>query len=173
MRNLIQLLGILLFSVVAFAQAPTPVAKPTPNPMVTPKPNLAVIARLRKDLKGRYSLKCTLSPCVIRGDFDGDRIVDKAALVAHLSTGKKGIVIVHGNGVSLPIGPGNPIGEGGEDYSWLKGWKSNRTRKVPQPNSQVQPPVLKGESLLLEREGAPSVMIYWNGEKYDWYTLGQ
>jgi len=174
MRNLlsITILSVGLSASMSLAQGTAPAATPAVNP---PKANLAIVARLKKDLKGRYSLKCYLDhpPCVIRGDFDGDRKTDKAGLVMYLGNSKKGIAIIHGNGTAAALGPGSPLaGEPNDDYStWIKAWKLFRRAKIPKGLNPVQPPVLKGDALLIERKDGTSGIIYWNGESYAWYDF--
>ena len=99
--------------------------------------------------------------------------MDKAGLVIYFGNNKKGIAFIHGNGTAAAVGPGSPIaGEPGDDYStWLKGIKLFRKGRVPKGTNPAEPPVLKGDALLVERNEGTSAIIYWNGEAYAWYDL--
>ncbi len=118
---------------------------------IDPSQNIAIVARMKKDFQGRVALKCWLRPCSIRADFDGDGKPDKAALVVDTSRqNKKGIIIAQGTGKSVLMGPGNPLGEWGDDLSEVSAWKVTRHGKT--------------DALALTKDSAQGLIFYADGQ---------
>jgi len=112
-----------------------------------------------------------INPFMQRGDFDGDGKADLAILVQARATKKIGILFLHRSGKALLVGAGFPLGNAGEDFSWLDMWAvedrgSNRSsdfRKSPQ---------LKTDAITVAKEGSASGLIYFSGGKYKWRQHG-
>jgi len=105
----------------------------------------------------RYELFLQLNPFYQRGDFDGDGQTDIAIQVLQKETHKRGIAIIHRSDSSVHIvGAGQPLGNGGDDFSWLWIWR------VDPPDPQHR------ESLYVEKPESASGWIVWNGHAYIW-----
>jgi hypothetical protein len=121
-------------------------------------------------LAKKYELSYRMSPFYLRGDFDGDRKVDLAALVSERSTGKLGIAIIHGATDMVTIlGAGTAIGNGGDDFEWMDSWEIYSKDQVAKGTSV---PKLHGDALLMSKSEAASALIYWNGKRYVWLQQG-
>ena len=128
--------------------------------------------RIKKDFDNKLVLACYTEPCFISGDFDGDNKFDTAVLVNIRSNKKRGIAFLHADGKSIIVGPGNPIGNGGDDYYWMDFWSLYKRKEVPQGASDIPPPKLKGDALLVAKKQSASAIIYWDGSSYQWYQQG-
>lgn len=124
-------------------------------------------------LPSGVSVSCYIKPCFYSGDFDGSGTISHAVLVMQKIDGKRGIAILLGNKQAIILGPGNPIGNGGDNYIWLDRWKLVRKgTPVGEGVTEEVPPHLLGDALLLEKEQAASAFIYWDGKKFEWYQQG-
>jgi hypothetical protein len=121
----------------------------------------------------KYDFSFRINPSYLEADFNGDGKMDAAVLVKERSTGKLGIVIVHGTtGKVTILGAGIGIGNGGDDFEWMDSWKVySKTRAAHAPD-ETNVPRLRGDALLVERSEAASALIYWNGQKYVWSQRG-
>jgi len=114
-----------------------------------------------------------LNPFYQRGDFDGDGRADYAVLVRHARTGKRGIAFVHRGGVAVyVVGAGNPIGRGGDDFSWMDAWRVFERRPVPRGATGGAAPTLRGDGLMVEKTESASAVLWWDGRGYRWYQQG-
>ena len=121
----------------------------------------------------KYQLSFRLNPSYLEGDFNGDGKVDVAVLVTERSTGKVGIVVVHGTtGKVTILGAGIAIGNGGDDFEWMDSWKVYSKTRTAHLSGETSVPRLRGDALLVEKNEAASALIYWNGKKYVWSQRG-
>lgn len=108
-----------------------------------------------------------LNPYYQRGDFDGDGQVDVALQVIETKTGKRGIAIVHRADRSVHIiGAGRPLGDRGDDFSWLWAWRVERPDHL-----RARLPGTR-EALHVEKPESASGWVIWNGEAYVWVQGG-
>jgi hypothetical protein len=128
--------------------------------------------RIMKDFNNKFELACYAEPCFISGDFDGDNKLDTAVLVNVTSNKKRGIAFLHADGKSIIVGPGNPIGNGKDDYSWMDFWSLYKRKEAPQGASDIPPPKLRGDALSVVKKQSASAIIYWDGSSYQWYQQG-
>ena len=99
--------------------------------------------------------------------------MDVAVLVKERSTGKPGIVIVHGTtGKVTILGAGIGIGNGGDDFEWMDSWQVYSKTRAAHASGETGVPRLRGDALLVEKSEAASAMIYWNGKRYVWSQRG-
>ena len=124
---------------------------------------------LPSQLSNRFTIACYLTPCSLSADFDGDGKADRATLVMQSTDHKKGIAIVHGSGKVVVLGPGNEIGNGGDDYSWMDNWRVVKGTTGGSPDLEA---LNKNDSLFVEKTMAASALIYWDGANYAWKQIG-
>jgi hypothetical protein len=118
-----------------------------------------------------YTVDCYLKPCELRGDFDGNGKADRAVLVKN-KDGQKGLQIeLYGIKKPSIVGAGYNIGNGGNDYAWMDKWSLHKGT-IAQGAGEGPPPSVKGDSILIEKTGSASAMIYWDGKKFLWYQQG-
>jgi hypothetical protein len=128
----------------------------------------------QEKIRTTYKINRELNPFYIRGDFDGDNKADYALAVIEAVTDKKGILIYHpatkkhflaGAGESIPNGHG-------DDYSWMDAWEVSDEKTVGQGVTNLKPPKLLGEAILIKKLESSSGLIYWDGKEYKWYQQG-
>ena len=118
-----------------------------------------------------YTLTARLNPFYVQGDFDGDGKADTAILVVEKASGKHGIAFILERGIEV-VGGGHPIGNGGDDLSWMDAWYVFEKDKVEHGAFDDAPPVLKGDALMAIKTESASGLIYWNGSGFAWYQQG-
>ena len=118
-----------------------------------------------------YTLTARLNPFYVQGDFDGDGKADTAILVVEKASGKHGIAFILDRGIEV-VGAGHPIGNGGDDLSWMDAWYVFGTDKVEQGAFDDAPPSLMGDALMAIKTESASGLIYWNGSGFAWYQQG-
>jgi hypothetical protein len=94
--------------------------------------------------------------------------------VTESSTGKKGFLIFHvSTKQHFVIGAGKAISNRpGDDYSMIDRWEVLDEKIVGQGVTELKPPKLIGEAILVQKLEASSGLIYWSGEEYKWYQQG-
>jgi hypothetical protein len=128
------------------------------------------------------SSAATVSPCSClnpfyqRADFDGDGHADYAVLVREPASGRLGIAFIDGRTRSVRVlGAGFPIvagSERGEDFNWMDAWLVFERGPVARGAGEGSPPKLRGDALLVEKTGAASALLWWDGKRYQWYQQG-
>ena len=128
----------------------------------------------QEKIRTTYKINRDLNPFYLRGDFNGDKKTDYALAVIESKTDKKGILIYHpatkkyflaGAGKSIPNGHG-------DDYPWMDAWEVSDEKIVEQGVTDLKPPKLIGEAILVQKLESSSGLIYWDGKEYSWYHQG-
>jgi hypothetical protein len=136
-------------------------------------PELAQSAVTNGSLAKEYDVSFHLTPSYLEGDFNGDGNIDVAVLVKQRATGKLGIAIVHGGmGKVTILGAGTPIGNGGDDFSWMDTWQVYSKGRGAHAAGERNVPGLQTDALLVGKSEAASALIYWNGKRYVWFQKG-
>lgn len=128
----------------------------------------------QEKIRPAYEINRDLNPFYLRGDFDGDKKPDYALAVIESKTGKKGFLIYHESMKKhFLVGAGKAIPNGyGDDYSMIDAWKVSDDKVVGQGVTELKPPKLIGEAILVQKLESSSGIIYWNGKEYRWYQQG-
>ena len=151
------------------ASSPAPGANEQPHDI----PEVLKRAITTSSLAKNYDLSFRINPFYLRGDFNGDRKIDVAALVKQRSTGKLGIAIVHGEAEKATIlGAGTAIGNGGDDFEWMDSWQVYSKDRVALEGGKKSLPHLRRDALLVSKSEAASALIYWNEKHYVWLQQG-
>lgn len=128
----------------------------------------------QEKIKTIYKFNRELNPFYLRGDFDGDKKIDYALAVIESTTDKKGILIYHpATKKYFLAGAGKTIPNGhGDDYLWMDAWEVSDEKIVEQGVTDLKPPKLLGEAILLQKLESSSGLVYWDGKEYRWYQQG-
>ncbi len=122
---------------------------------------------LGAQFQAQYDWYDRVNPFYQRGDFDGDGQTDVALLIRHKVTRKVGIAFVHrATGVVHIVGAGTPLGNGGDDFTWLGVWRVEGGRALREV------PGFRGEVLYVEKPESAGGLIYWDGSRYQWVQRG-
>ena len=114
-----------------------------------------------------------LNPFYQRADFDGDGRADYAVLVRHARTGRRGIAFVHQASAAVyVVGAGTPIGNGGDDLSWMDAWRVFERGPVSRGAAGGAPPALRGDGLRVEKTESAGAVLWWDGRGYRWSQQG-
>ena len=130
-------------------------------------PGLAGVGLSSGTYAAKYDLFLGLNPYFIRGQFDGDTLLDVAVQITEKATGKRGVAIIHAADSSVHIiGAGTPFGNGGDDFRWLWVWGAEPRTARPDIASVGR------ELLFVEKPESAGAMIWWNGAAYVWTQHG-
>jgi hypothetical protein len=128
----------------------------------------------QEKIRTTYKINRGLNPFYLRGDFNGDEKIDYALAVIESKTDKKGFLIYHpstkkyflaGAGKSIP-------NDYGDDYWMIDAWEVSDEKIVGQGVTDLKPPKLIGEAILVQKLESSSGLIYWDGKEYRWYQQG-
>jgi len=126
-----------------------------------------------KKLDAVYDFAFALNPPYLEGDFNGDSKPDIAVLVKNKHSGKVGIAFFHGKkGEVFIVGAGKPLGNGGDDFSWIDTWMVRARRAPGQTETASEHPKPGSEAVLVEKSESGGGLIYWDGKKYCWKQHG-
>ena len=122
-------------------------------------------------LKG-YSIENRLNPLYLEADWNGDGHLDLALPIQEVISGKKGIVIIHGNtGETFIIGAGQQHETMDfDELGWVDIWKVNRLKEnKPGLEEEIELLVLENPSIRIAQSELGGGLIYWNGEAYSYF----
>jgi hypothetical protein len=123
--------------------------------------------------RDHLTLSNRLNPFYLQGDFDGDGRLDLAALVESAKDRKAGIlVLLRARSDGIVLGAGRPVGDHGDDFSWMDVWSVYPKGPVGRGADEKVSPRLRGDALLVEKSEAASALLYWNGKGFGWYQQG-
>ena len=128
------------------------------------------------------ALSNRLNPFYLQGDFDGDGRLDLAALVESTRDKKTGILLLlRGRPDPILIGAGKPLGDHGDDFSWMDVWsvypkgpvgRGAGGTEAPRLRGESAAPRLRGDALLVEKSESASALLYWDVKGFRWYQQG-
>lgn len=123
-----------------------------------------------------YTLDSSMNPFYLRGDFDGDGMIDYAVRIRAKTTKESGIAIwlssLHrfvflGAGTSLKVS-----GSATANLDFLNTWQVYGKKPVERGVESGPPPHLVGEAILVGKRESASGLIYWSGKSFVWYQQG-
>jgi hypothetical protein len=107
------------------------------------------------------------NPCKLNGDFDGDRRTDIVEQVMEAGgKRRRGLRVTFANGRTAVLGAGVEIGNGGDSFDWMDGWKV-----VPPQDlkgiwlAKAKP---SGDVLLVASAGNASGLVGWVKGRPHW-----
>src|SRR5688500_17705657 len=117
----------------------------------------------QEKIRTTYKINRDLNPFYLRGDFDGDKKIDYVLAVIESKSDKKGILLYHsGTKKYFLAGAGKSIPNGhGDDYSWMDAWEVSDEKTIGQGTTDLKPPKLIGEPILIQKLESSSGLIYW------------
>ncbi len=114
-----------------------------------------------------------LEPTSLAGDFDADGLPDVAVPVVRLADGKRAIALCLGDSLLELVGLQGTLGELVPAYfDHIDWWGLVPPGPVGQGAGVGPPPAPEGDSLTIGKEGASSVLLYWDGGGFDAYWQG-
>lgn len=120
-----------------------------------------------------YQITPYLTPVELGGDFDADDAHDQAVPVIRKADGKRGLFICRAGTWGQVVGMTGRMGEHMTPaYFDSIDWWSLHTGPARQGAGGTPPPALKGDAILIGKEGASSALIYWTGAEYSSYWQG-
>ena len=125
-----------------------------------------------------YAVTYQLYPSYFRGDFNGDGRRDAVILVAQNSTGKLGMLFIHGKypqdmrTAYYILGAGKAFGFG-DDIKAITSWSFIPESKADQMLGTRGLPAFSGDVIKTERKDGTKGLIYWSGRRYEWFRLGK
>lgn len=128
----------------------------------------------QEKIRTNYKINRDLNPFYLRGDFDGNKKIDYALAVIESTTDKKGFLIYHPSTKKhFLVGAGKSIQDGyGDNYWMIDAWEVSDQKNVGQGVTDLKPPKLFGDAILVQKLESSSGLIYWNGKEYKWYQQG-
>ena len=121
----------------------------------------------------KLDLSLHLNPFYQSCDFDGDGVLDAAVLVKGRRSGKIGIAIFRRASDQPHVVGASYAGPNGSDnLTWMDSWSIARRQDLSKSPYEDSPPKAKGcaiEAVKLESAGGA---IYWDGNAFVWYQIG-
>jgi hypothetical protein len=136
-------------------------------------------------LNEKYEIIKSFKPAYLQSDFNGDKLIDIAAIVFDKKTKKKGILLIEGGTKKYFVfGAGKTFGNGGDDFKWMGGWELYKKRIAQETLFNEDGDILGSKGIKLLRaafyiydleDGQPNSggIIYWDGKKYIWIHQGE
>lgn len=131
-----------------------------------------VIKQINSELGDSFVMNCYLTPCFLKGDFNGDGSSDYAVLVIKKVDMKRGIAFLHKDRNPMVVGAGSPIGAGGDDFEWADEWSLYKKGPVQDGATETPAPRLQGDGVIIGKTMSASGLLYWDGKAYAWYQQG-
>jgi hypothetical protein len=122
---------------------------------------------------------------VIYGDFNTDEKDDFASIVTNLKNGFQGVLIIHNKAIQdfIVFGAGQEINEM-RDLSWIHTFKTMPKGKLIAPTlvdsetgdiigpDKTKEFRLLGTGIFMQADEADGGgILFWNGDKYEWYHV--
>jgi hypothetical protein len=145
-------------------------------------PDWFLKAMIKYGLNSKYELSPYIKPAFLQSDFNGDNIIDCAALIKEKSTKKVGILLIHSKDLKFYIfGAGNDFGNGSDNFDWLKMWKVYDDKTAYETQFDKDSGDIIGSKIVNLTRPAIDVedmeiaggLIYWDGHKYIWIHQGE
>jgi len=73
---------------------------------------------------------------------------------------------------AIVLGAGRAVGNGGGDFRWLDAWSVSVKPAGQQGATEKKRPLLRGDTLLVQKLEAAGALLYWDGTPYRWYQQG-
>lgn len=120
----------------------------------------------------RYEIKGDINPYYVRGDFDGDGVLDHFVAVQTQPGDIQGALFCPGGGLrkTIVLGARNAF-HGMENLSF-GAWRVHPKGKIERGVGEGPPPVLRSDALLVIWPESASAIIYWDGKNFRWYQQG-
>ncbi|WP_044210134.1 hypothetical protein [Flammeovirga sp. OC4] len=120
----------------------------------------------------RFKTLSYIQPHYLISDFNGDGVNDIAVLIVEKATDKRGFIVLHPNtNKFFIIGAGEVFNheDQWDDLNWVNQWTINTTRSN-EPGIQEGPNLeLKTDSIKIIKFDVGGGLIYWDGEKYNYF----
>ncbi len=145
-------------------------------------PDWFLKAMIKYRLDSKYELSSYIKPAFLQSDFNGDTIIDCAALIKEKSTKKAGILLIHSKDLEFYIfGAGTDFVNGSDNFDWLKMWKvyDDKTAYETQFDKESGDIIdsntinLSRPAIDVEDKEIAGGLIYWNGKEYIWIHQGE
>ncbi|SMO92653.1 hypothetical protein SAMN06265379_11626 [Saccharicrinis carchari] len=124
------------------------------------------------ELSEKYIIKNYINPKFLCSDFNGDGEKDIAVLVISKSNNKRGFVVMHGQTKATYVVGAGVVYDSADDWddmNWVDKWEIN-TIRVNEPGIQEGDNLrLEYDSIRITKDEIGGGLIYWNGEKYDYF----
>jgi hypothetical protein len=117
------------------------------------------------------------NPYYLRGDFDGDGVMDFAVAVKGIKTTRNGVLICRSNGPHVLLGADKnytpPFSDMPDDNFVAPAWEvATRSEILELRKTNPSVPLPKGESILMIWEDGIHY-IYWDGKQFRWSPMMQ
>lgn len=130
----------------------------------------------RPTIKSQLKVMTDVNPYYLRGDFDGDGLVDYAVSVQGIKTRRNGVLICTGKNKAVALGAINslktPFSDKPNDNFASPNWQVMTKKEALEvynysSDKPVRVALPKGETIAMTWEDGVC-LIYWDGSRYRW-----
>lgn len=130
-------------------------------------------------IKGQLKVMTDVNPYYLRGDFDGDGLVDYAVSVQGIKTRRNGVLVCTGKNKTFVLGAINslhtPFSDKPNDNFAAPNWQVMTKKEALQiynydgdkPVRVIRVALSKAEVIAMTWEDG-TCLIYWDGSRYRW-----